>query len=136
MTAFVSGISVTCFAASYAVAWALEASRLFFRSGVRGVVMIGFAVAGLLATGYQLVTEQPLSFRLLNQGLRLVTFLSIPVLTFAAPFVIMRNVIRGRRIERRRFEFVMLATVLAGFWSLMSGTVVVTAFKAFSQLFA
>ena len=57
-------------------------------------------------------------------------------LIFAAPFVIMRNVIRGRRIERRRFEFVMLATVLAGFWSLMSGTVVVTAFKAFSQLFA
>ena len=100
------------------------------------VLLIGFAVAGLLATGYQLVTEQPLSFRLLNQGLRLVTFLSIPVLTFAAPFVIMRNVIRGRRIERRRFEFVMLATVLAGFWSLMSGTVVVTAFKAFSQLFA
>jgi hypothetical protein len=98
------------------------------------VLLIGFAVAGLLATGYQLVTEQPLSFRLLNQGLRLVTFLSIPVLTFAAPFVIMRNVIRGRRIERRRFEFVMLATVLAGFWSLMSGTVVVTAFKAFSQL--
>ena len=100
------------------------------------VLLIGFAVAGLLATGYQLVTEQPLSFRLLNQGLRVVTFLSIPVLTFAAPFVIMRNVIRGRRIERRRFEFVMLATVLAGFWSLMSGTVVVAAFKAFSQLFA
>ena len=100
------------------------------------VLLIGFAVAGLLATGYQLVTAQPLSFRLLNQGLRVVTFLSIPVLTFAAPFVIMRNVIRGRRIERRRFEFVMLATVLAGFWSLMSGTVVVTAFQAFSQLFA
>ena len=58
------------------------------------------------------------------------------MLTFAAPFVIMRNIIRGRRIERRRFEFVMLATVLAGFWSLMSGTVVVTAFNAFSQLFA
>ena len=100
------------------------------------VLLIGFAVAGLLATGYQLVTEKPLSFRLLNQGLRVVTFLSIPVLTFAAPFVIMRNVIRGRRIERRRFEFVMLATVLAGFWSLMSGTVVVTAFTAVSQLFA
>ena len=100
------------------------------------VLLIGFSVAGLLATGYQLVTERPLSFRLLNQGLQLVTFLSIPVLTFAAPFVIMRNVIRGRRIERRRFEVVMLATVLAGFWSLMSGTVVVMAFKAFSQLFA
>src|SRR3954451_14132803 len=97
---------------------------------------IGFAVAGSLATGYQLVTERPLSFRLLNGGARLVTFLAVPVLTFAAPFVIMRNILRGRRIGTRRFEFVMLATTLAGFWSLMSGTVVVTAFKAFSLLFA
>lgn len=99
-------------------------------------LLIGFAVAGSLATGYQLVTERPLSFRLLNGGMQLVTFLAVPVLTFAAPFVIMRNVIRGRRIQRRRFEFVMLATVLAGCWSLMSGTVVVSLFTAFSQLFA
>jgi len=41
---------------------------------------------------------------------------------FAAPFIIMRNTLRGAKIERRRFEFVMMATVLAGFWSLMSGT--------------
>jgi hypothetical protein len=97
---------------------------------------IGFAVAGSLASGYQLVTERPLSFRLLNGGAKPLTFLAIPVLTFAAPFVIMRNVIRGRRIERRRFEFVMLATVLAGFWSLMSGTAVVFAFTMCSRLFA
>jgi hypothetical protein len=96
----------------------------------------GFAVAGMLATGYQAVTERPLSFRLLNGGARLVTFLAVPVLTFAAPFIIMRNTIRGRRIEARRFEFVMMATILSGFWSLMSGTVVVVAFRAFSQLFA
>lgn len=100
------------------------------------VLLIGFAVAGSLATGYQLVTERPLSFRLLSGGAQLMTFLAIPVLTFAAPFVIMRNLIRGVSRERRRFEFVMLATMLAGFWSLMSGTVVVTAFKAFSLLFA
>ena len=99
-------------------------------------LFIGFAVAGMLATGYQVVTERPLSFRLLNGGVRIVTFLAIPVLTFAAPFIIMRNTIRGRRIEARRFEFVMMATILAGFWSLMSGTVVVVAFRAFSQLFA
>ncbi len=99
------------------------------------VLLIGFSVAGLLATGYQLVTERPLSFRLLNGGAQPVTFLAIPVLTFAAPFVIMRNVMRGRRIERRRFEFVMLATMIAGFWSLLCGTVVVSAFTAFSQLF-
>jgi hypothetical protein len=34
----------------------------------------------------------------------------------------MRKRGRGAKIERRRFEFVMMATVIAGFWSLMSGT--------------
>ena len=43
------GISVFCFVASYAVALALEATRLWFRSGVRGALMLGFAGAGLLA---------------------------------------------------------------------------------------
>lgn len=100
------------------------------------VLLIGFAVAGSLASAYQLVTERPLSFRVLNGGAQVTTLLAVPVLTFAAPFVIMRNIIRGKRVEGRRFEFVMLATVLAGFWSLLSGTVVVTAFNAFAQLFA
>ncbi len=42
-------ISVFCFAASYSVALLLELSRLFFRSGIRGVLLISFAFAGLLA---------------------------------------------------------------------------------------
>jgi ABC-type uncharacterized transport system permease subunit len=45
----ISGISITCFAASYAVVLALEISRLFFRSGVRWAVMVGFTGAGMLA---------------------------------------------------------------------------------------
>ncbi len=44
-----SGISITCFAASYGVALALEVTRLWFRSGIRGAIMLGFAGAGLLA---------------------------------------------------------------------------------------
>src|SRR5947199_10824342 len=98
------------------------------------VLFIGFAVAGSLATGYQFITEKPLSFRLLNGGTQPVTFLAIPVLTFAAPVVVIRNVIRDRRSAGRRFEFVMLATVLAGFWSLMAGTGAVRAFPALSAL--
>lgn len=43
------GLSITCFLASYAVALVLEGSRLFFKSGVRGALMLGFAAAGLLA---------------------------------------------------------------------------------------
>jgi hypothetical protein len=97
---------------------------------------IGFAVAGLISTGYQLVTERPASFRLLEQGPQSATFAAIPFLVFAAPFIIMRNTIRGRRIERRRFEFVMVATVIAGFWSLMSGTAVEMAIEALRQFMA
>ena len=44
-----SGIGIICFASSYAIAWALEISRLLFRSGVRGAIMLGFAGAGLVA---------------------------------------------------------------------------------------
>jgi hypothetical protein len=86
---------------------------------------IGFALAGMLATGYQVVTLRPASFRLLERGPAPSTFAAVPFLAFAAPFIIMRNTIRGRQIEGRRFELMMLATVVAGFWSLMSGTIVV-----------
>jgi ABC-type uncharacterized transport system permease subunit len=44
-----SGITITCFAASYATALVLELSRLLFRSGIRGAIMLGFAGAGLFA---------------------------------------------------------------------------------------
>jgi len=44
-----SGVKFTCFAASYAIALVLEITRLYFRSGVRGAVMLGFAAAGFLA---------------------------------------------------------------------------------------
>ncbi len=92
---------------------------------------LGFAFASAIATGYQLVTRRPASFRLLQRGPRPATFAAVPLLAFAAPFIIMRNTIRGRRIEGRRIRMVMLATVIAGFWSLMSGTVVVMALTAF-----
>ena len=65
------------------------------------------------------------SFRLLNAPARPAALAAVPLLVFAAPFIIMRNTIRGCRIEGRRLEFVMLATVLAGVWSMMSGTAVV-----------
>jgi hypothetical protein len=97
-------------------------------------LLMGFAVAGLISTGYQAWTQRPASFRLLEQGPKPSTFAAIPFLVFAAPFIIMRNTIRGRRIERRRFEFVTIATIVAGIWSMMSGTVVVMALEALRTL--
>jgi O-antigen/teichoic acid export membrane protein len=91
---------------------------------------LGFAVAGLVASGYQAVTRRPASFRLLQDGPQPSTFAAVPLIAFAAPFIIMRNTIRGRRREDRNANVVMLATIIAGIWSLMSGTVVVTALTA------
>lgn len=62
-----SGISLTCFAASYAVAWLLELSQLWRRSGVRQFLMWAFVWAGFLAhtlyLGYRAVelSASPLS---------------------------------------------------------------------------
>jgi hypothetical protein len=99
-------------------------------------LVLGFSFAGLCATGYQFLTQRPASFRLLQRGPHPSTFAAVPFLAFAAPFIIMRNTLRGRRLRRRRFQFVMLSTVLAGAWSLMSGTVVVMLLQAVGFLSA
>ena len=54
---WVSGITITCFAASYTVSLVLEVSRLFFRAGSRMLVALGFAAAGLVAHSLYLVGE-------------------------------------------------------------------------------
>ena len=83
---------------------------------------IGFAFAGVLASGYQALAQRPAGFGLLNEGVAPKAFAAVPFLVFAAPFIIMRNTLLGARVESCRFEFVMMATIIAGFWSLMSGT--------------
>lgn len=82
---------------------------------------IGFAFAGALASGYQAFASRPAGFGLLQEGVAPKAFAAVPFLVFAAPFIIMRNTLLGAGVERR-FEFVMMATVIAGFWSMMSGT--------------
>lgn len=49
MNSLIAGISITCFASAYLMALTLEITRLFFRSGVRGALLIGFSAAGFLA---------------------------------------------------------------------------------------
>jgi hypothetical protein len=95
---------------------------------------IGFAFAGMLATGYQLFTSRALSFRVLESGPKPSTFMAVPILAFAAPFLIMRNIIRGQAIEARSFQLVMAATVVAGLWSLMSGSVAIMAIAAMLRI--
>ena len=94
------------------------------------VVAFGFAMAGMSSSAYQLVTSRLPSFSLLTTGPSVHAFAAVPLLIIAAPFLIMRNTLMGARHESRRFQFVFFATLIAGFWSLMSGQVLVMSLRA------
>ena len=84
---------------------------------------IGLALSGLLASSFELFTAQRASFRLLEAG-GVSAIAALPMLAFTAPFIILRNTVRGRRIAGRRpMPFVMVATMIACGWGLMSGRV-------------
>ncbi|UGV27308.1 hypothetical protein E0H22_17420 [Rhodopseudomonas boonkerdii] len=93
-------------------------------------IAIGFAIAGAVASAYQTLASRPPSFALLQQGPTPESFAAVPLLVFTAPFIIMRNTLRSGVPEPHRFQFVMIATVIAGFWSLMSGTFIVLTLQA------
>jgi hypothetical protein len=97
---------------------------------------LGFAVAGLCSSTYQLATSRLPTFGLLSAGPSAAAVAAVPLLMLSAPFLIMRNTLLARRDERRRFEFVFLATLIAGLWSLMSGMVVVMTLQACGLLLA
>ena len=84
---------------------------------------MGFAAAGLITTSFEFATARRASFGLLETG-DLKALACVPVLVFSAPFIILRNTIRGRRLEARPVGFVVLATISACGWSLLSGRVV------------
>ena len=91
---------------------------------------LGFAFAGLSCSGFRLCTAKLPSFSMLSAGPTPGAFAAVPLLMIAAPFLIMRNTLLGRMREGRRFEFVFLATLIAGFWSLMSGLTLVSVLQA------
>jgi hypothetical protein len=85
-------------------------------------LLFGLAFAGLLFSAFQYLTDRPPSFRLLQQG-GWSAVISVPLVVMTAPFIILRNTIRGRRFERRSIFFVWLATVIACLWGMAAGKV-------------
>ena len=96
---------------------------------------LGFAVAGLCASTFRLATDRLPSFSMLSAGPSAEALAAVPLLMVSAPFIIMRNTVLGSR-EGRSFEFALLATMIAGFWSLMSGLAFVAALRACGVLLA
>lgn len=85
-------------------------------------LVLGFAFAGVLASGFELLVRRPLSFGMLRVG-GVLAVASVPVLVFSAPMIIIRNLVRGPK-GARPVPAVMLATMIACCWSLLSGRLV------------
>ena len=85
-------------------------------------LIVGLALAGLLASAFEYATTRRASFRLLESG-GVTALAALPMIAVVAPFIILRNTLRGRRLERRPIPFVMIATMIACGWSLLSGHV-------------
>jgi hypothetical protein len=92
--------------------------------------MLGFSVAGMLATGYQVLTARPASFNIFGDGTGARAAAHVPFLVFAAPFILMRDAIVLRRAGVENFFSAMVATVVAGCWSLLSGKFVIVVVAA------
>ena len=105
---------------------ALEAHQL----GALHALVFGLAFAGFLASAFQYLTNKPASFILLQQG-GWGAILSVPLVVVTAPFIILRNTIRGRRFERRSVFFVWLATVIACLWGMAAGKVMLEIVSSF-----
>ncbi len=87
---------------------------------------LGFAFAGMMGSAYELFMRRRLSFKALRSG-DAAALAAVPVLVFTAPFVIIRNIVRHGGTRRWPFSVVFAATVVAGFWSLVCGRVVLDA---------
>ncbi|MBC00987.1 MAG: hypothetical protein CML67_15765 [Rhodobacteraceae bacterium] len=83
----------------------------------------GFVVAGILGSFYQLLTGEPLKFAISVETWLKGVF-SCLLCVFAGPFIIMRNAIRGRKIEQRPIGWLVASSTIAGMWSICSGVFV------------
>jgi hypothetical protein len=93
--------------------------------GIKALAL-GFALSGLVAAAFQLLTARYPSFRQLQTG-DLMALLAVPLLMVTAPFLIMRNSIRGRWLEGRPLFFVFIGSLIAFGWSLMVGRLLIDA---------
>lgn len=84
---------------------------------------VGFVAAGLIGSFYQLVTNKPPRFVAEFEGMVGVLAASM-LCMMAGPFIIMRNAIRGHRIEQRPIGWLAASSAIAFTWSMCSGVVV------------
>ena len=91
------------------------------------VTCVGFVCAGILSTLYQMIAQRPAGFRVSAHSFPGVLS-SVVMCTFAGPFIIMRNALRGRRLENRPIGWLFGSSAIAGVWSACSGVLLMNTF--------
>jgi len=87
------------------------------------VTAIGFCVAGLCASAWQLVTGLPMKFGLQAKH-SIPTILGVFARVIAGPVIMMRNAIRGALVEGRAPFWLALSTFISTIWSFFTGILV------------
>lgn len=98
-----------------------ELSVQFIVLGYCGLT--GFVAAGLLGSFYQLITSRPPQFQVEISGV-LSGMSAFGLILLAGPFILMRNALRGRRIEQRPVGWLVASSMIAMMWSVVSGLLV------------
>jgi len=99
-------------------------------------VTAGYVTAGVLASLYQWLAAEPVSFRLLMSETMARSVLAVPLLAFAGPAVIARNAWRGRVVEGRAWGWIAASAAIVGTWSFLTGVIVLDGALALRALLA
>jgi hypothetical protein len=85
------------------------------------IMAVGFVAAGVLSSFTQLVSGEPLRFGIEPRSL-VASLGGVLLRVLAGPAILMRNAWRGLRIQARAPIWFGLSILVAGVWSLFSGT--------------
>ena len=84
------------------------------------ITAVGFVAAGLLASFVQLVSGEPMRFRIEPDSM-LASIGGVLLRVLAGPAILMRNAWRGMVVERRPMGWFGASLAIAAVWSLFSG---------------
>jgi len=88
------------------------------------VMAVGFVLAGLLSSFIQLVSGEPMRFAVEHRSFTK-SIGSVLLRVLAGPEILMRNAWRGMIFEQRSKVWFWLAAGVAGFWSLLIGSLLI-----------
>lgn len=97
------------------------------------ITFVGFVTAGIIASFSRMVTGRPLSFAMRPPVPMLWAIPAVMIRIFAAPFILVRNSVRGALIERRPVPWLIMSFLIATFWSFVSGIVVIETLLSISS---